>query len=692
MQEEQGIKGGPGPVEILAGHTTLSPERMQALLASSWDILTLLDEEGRLVYNSPAAQRLHGFEPEEMAGRETFDFFHPEDAPQVGKIFQECLAHPGEPFRVQYRYARRDGSWIWMEAVAVNLLNAPSVRAIVVNSRDISERKAHEDELNRLNRLYDMLCRLGQSLVNIQTREGLFQEVCNIVAERGGFRLAWIGWVNPATHQVLPVAKAGVSVGYLDGVSISTDASRPDGQGPTGICIREDRHYICQDFFNDPATVTWRAKAAAFDLHSSASFPIHLQGQVVGALMVYAKEAGVFQDSDVALLEEAAAHISFGLNHLASEEQRRKLEAGMAQAQKLESLGSLAGGVAHDMNNVLGAILGLASANLEIQPAGTPAYRAFETIAKAAVRGGKMVQGLLSFARQSAAESRELDMNRLLREEVHLLEHTTLAKIHLELKLAEDLLPMRGDASALTHALMNLCVNAVDAMSAQGTLTLKTRNIDQNWIEVQIEDTGSGMSAEVMEKALDPFFTTKEHGKGTGLGLSIVYSTVKAHRGQMEIDSQPGCGTRVRLRFPACRPDKPEIESTSGTSGQASAQALDVLLVDDDELIQNSMEAALGVLGHAITVTSRGEEALSKLEAGLSCDAIILDLNMPGIGGAETLPRIRQLRPSVPILLASGRIDQIALELVKAHPFVTLLPKPFDMKELRRQLEDIERR
>ena len=223
----------------------------------------------------------------------------------------------------------------------------------------------------------------------------------------------------------------------------------------------------------------------------------------------------------------------------------------------MESLGTLAGGVAHDMNNVLGAILGLASAHIGTQPYGSPLHQALGTICKATERGGKTVKSLLSFARQSPVENGRLDMNAILKEEVALLERTTLAKVRLEIDLEANLRPILGDASALTHAFMNLCVNAVDAMPENGTLTLHTRNVDNDWIEVVVEDNGTGMSKEVLEKAMEPFYTTKETGQGTGLGLSMVFSTVKAHRGQMSIESELGKGTRVMMRFPACEHEAP---------------------------------------------------------------------------------------------------------------------------------------
>ncbi|MFZ1614800.1 MAG: ATP-binding protein, partial [Holophaga sp.] len=293
-----------------------------------------------------------------------------------------------------------------------------------------------------------------------------------------------------------------------------------------------------------------------------------------------------------------------------TEAQQRHLETLLQQSQKMESLGILAGGVAHDMNNVLGAILGLASTNLGTVPPESPAHHGFATIIRAAERGGQTVKGLLSFARQTPAEERHLDMNTLIQEAARLLAHTTLAKIHLELDLAADLRPIRGDASALAHALMNLCVNAVDAMPPNGTLTLRTRNVDNAWIEVLVEDTGAGMSKQVLAKAMDPFFTTKEVGKGTGLGLALVYRTIEAHRGQIDIQSAPEMGTRVSLRLPICEPWDQTTAPAAKSLVNSDQRSLMVLVVDDDELIRCTMAPLLELLGHRAECVDSGEAAL----------------------------------------------------------------------------------
>jgi CheY-like chemotaxis protein len=199
------------------------------------------------------------------------------------------------------------------------------------------------------------------------------------------------------------------------------------------------------------------------------------------------------------------------------------------------------------------------------------------------------------------------------------------------------------------------------------------------------------MSKEVLERALDPFFTTKEQGKGTGLGLSMVYSTVKAHRGQMDILSEPGKGTQVLLRFPVAALEIRDPEPPGEGSSRAAEVLLMVLVVDDDELVRGSTRAILEVLGHSVSEATCGEEALEMIHGGLRPDVVLLDINMPGLGGFGTLPRLRDLLPAVPVLLATGRADQSALDLIEAYPRVTLLAKPFGKVQLHRQLVQLGR-
>ena len=367
---------------------------------------------------------------------------------------------------------------------------------------------------------------------------------------------------------------------------------------------------------------------------------------------------------------------------------RKRIEAQLQQAHKLESLGSLAGGIAHDMNNVLGAILSIASAHQAGLSTGHPMGPALETIREAALRGGAMVRSLLNFARQTPKEQRIVDLNDLLADEVRLLARTTLAKVRLEVDLAPGPQYVQGDPGELANVIMNLCVNAVDAMAGGGTLTLRTRAASGGRTELSVEDTGCGMSSEVLAKAMDPFFTTKDVGKGTGLGLALVYATVKAHQGQVDLQSKPGQGTRVTVRFPAASPAE-VLPEAAVVARPDYVGGLRILLVDDDELVLKSTGMLLELLGHQVTPATCGEEALRLLGEGLEPDVVILDMNMPGLGGQGTLPRLRVLRPELPLLLATGRVDQEAMDLIAGHRRVALLPKPFSTEDVQLQLREL---
>ena len=616
-----------------------SGAKLRSILNASPDDITITDLEGCILGVSPAALPLLGCAREEdLVGHRIAEFIAPEDqeraAANIALMFQGVMTGLSE-----YRGVRPDGSPFDMEVNGDFIRSAegqPTGLVFVV--RDVTERKRSEKALRASNELLSLFVRHSPVY-------------------------AYIKEVDSNQSRVLVASENFQKMIGIPGSAMTGKTMEELYPAETAARINADDWMVVSK-----GEVVELAEAFEGRSYTTFKFPI-VQGTKT-----------LLAGFTVDITERNQA-----------EEENAKLQAQLQQAQKMESLGNLAGGVAHDMNNVLGAILGMATANIEAQPVGSPAYRAFDTIIQASTRGGKMVKSLLSFARHTPAEELELAVNELLREEIRLLSGTTLAKVRLEWDLAENLRPIRGDAGALINAIMNLCVNAVDAMPEQGTLTLRTRNVDNDWIEVIVEDTGTGMPQKVLDKAMEPFYTTKEVGKGTGLGLSMVYNTVTTHRGQMKILSEQGQGTRVMMRFPAC-------ESLPQTHGlvpvlrtEAPPRALQVLAVDDDELIQCTMQALLEIMGHKVTIAPCGEEALAMLEAGFQPDVIILDMNMPGLGGDGTLPLLRALRPSTPVLLATGRVDQFALDLAGAYPHVTLLSKPFSMGELQLYLEPLGR-
>jgi len=372
-----------------------------------------------------------------------------------------------------------------------------------------------------------------------------------------------------------------------------------------------------------------------------------------------------------------------------AEAERRRLQAEVHHAEKLESLGSLAGGVAHDMNNVLTAILVMAETLRERCGDGHPMARPLDTILHAGQRGRDLVKALTDFARKGLEESTAIDLNELLRQEVELLRRTTLKKIQAILDLEEGLPVIQGAGSELGSAIMNLSVNALDAMPEGGTLTFRSRTLPDGRIELSVVDTGTGMGPEVLAKAMEPFFTTKPLGKGTGLGLPRVYGTVRAHGGTMEILSSPGAGTTVILRLPARSAGSSADPSQGQLCEQAPRKALAILLVDDEPIILDTISAMLESLGHLVETAALGEEALRRLDAQAAFDLVILDHNMPGLTGAQTLVRLRDSLPGLPVILSTGYMDARTEELLARIPRVWVLKKPYNRRDLQKLLVEI---
>lgn len=372
---------------------------------------------------------------------------------------------------------------------------------------------------------------------------------------------------------------------------------------------------------------------------------------------------------------------------LQAEEEHHRLEEEVAHTQKLESLGALAGGISHDMNNVLAAIMTLASMLQETHGEDPVIAKAMGTLLHAAGRGRDLVKGLTDFARKDIPQPRPMDINEVVRQEASLLRRATLQRVEVVLDLQDEIPEVMGDPNSIANALMNLCVNALDAMPTGGQLTMSTRLSESDGVEVCVTDTGEGMPPEVLRRAAEAFFTTKPPGKGTGLGMALVHGVMKAHHGKMEIQSEPGRGTEIRLSFPRMAALASPPEESAVTQGPA--RRLHVLLVDDDELIRETVPEMLKCLGHGALSVGGGAEALARLQAGLEVDLVVLDLNMPGMDGEATLLAIRSLRPELPVLLTTGYLDSKAEDLLARHPKLDILLKPFSTPELKAKLSKI---
>lgn len=372
----------------------------------------------------------------------------------------------------------------------------------------------------------------------------------------------------------------------------------------------------------------------------------------------------------------------------AAEAQHEELLESLHQAQKMESLGTLSAGIAHDMNNVLAGIMGTAEVmKVTCDPASDEA-RYIATIIRSSERGRDLVMNLTAFARKGLKEALLLDLNALVMNEIDLLRRTTLQKVDVQADLDPGLPPIMGEASAISSALMNLCVNAVNAMPKGGLLTIRTARLPDHWVQLVVTDNGKGMSPEVLAKAVEPFFTTKPVGKGTGLGLTIAFAVLKAHGGTLDIRSELGKGTTVTLRFPGTSAGVVPAEPQAVTAGMTK-HPVKILIVDDDDEFLNVIPRLVGSLGHTTAIASRGQEALDRLAGGLDVELMILDQNMPGLTGIETLKRLRERWPLLPVILGTGHLDSTAAAQVAGYDRVQILHKPYSRQELRDAIDQI---
>jgi signal transduction histidine kinase/CheY-like chemotaxis protein len=367
--------------------------------------------------------------------------------------------------------------------------------------------------------------------------------------------------------------------------------------------------------------------------------------------------------------------------------ERRRAEEMLRQSQKMEAIGQLTGGIAHDFNNLLTAVIG----NLDMirtRASNERLQRMADNALEAARRGAKLASQLLAFSRSQRMDVGPVDLAQLLNGMNGLLAQSVGPSVRVDVRIEDDAQFIVSDANQLELALLNLAVNARDAMPNGGTLTIKAQRVDDSErhlpsVELSVADTGAGMTEEVRSHAIEPFYTTKPIGQGTGLGLSQVYAVVRESGGTLAIDSEPGRGTIVRMILPAGAPPVVRTESHSQPmttpSGVRSSEQTRVLVVDDDRLVRRFMAESLRSLQYNVTEAENGVQGLATLERE-RFDLLVVDFAMPGMNGAEVARAAQERQPGIKVVMVSGYADSAAIDA--ALGTARLLRKPFDLAEL----------
>jgi signal transduction histidine kinase/CheY-like chemotaxis protein len=410
---------------------------------------------------------------------------------------------------------------------------------------------------------------------------------------------------------------------------------------------------------------------------------------------------GVFYRRHMVIAPQQAAEMQSVANIMAGAIQAEDLYLELVQVQKIDSIGSLASGIAHDMNNMLGAILACADYIKQQTDPRHATYRYLEAIESSSHRGAALTKQLLSFARRERRKLMVLDPNEYIEQTLKIVERSFDKAILFQRQLAKDLRPVEADASQLEQVVLNIALNARDAMSTGGIFTISTRNVrlnsqsphrpdvfvpDGEYVVLGFRDTGCGMGAKTKKHAFDPFFTTKP--RSTGLGLSVAQSIVKSFGGAIRVESEPGKGALFEVFLPATSKPLPKVEDLSKAVARGGREC--ILLVEDEEIIREMAQMALEAKGYTVLAADDGATALSIYrDRWRKVDLVIADIVMPHISGPELLLRMKEVNPNVRVVVSSGYSPDLEGQRMLQHGCLGYLQKPYNAEDLSRIVRSV---
>jgi PAS domain S-box-containing protein len=603
-------------------------QRVRALVTNSSDGIVLLDQHGNILLSGAP---ILGYTSDEWLGRNGMDLLHPEDRPEVVKTFTELVQQPGKTMTVRYRARHKGGLWRWIEAICRNLLEEPVVHGVVVNYRDITEQQQIENSLREQAQLLD----LTQDAILSLRSDGAIEfwnrgaEECYGWAREEAFGQIAHELLKTEFPEPLPAIKARLAEdGFWQGELVHT---KRDG--------------------NKVAVASRWAVRRAKDDQSSGYLEI---------------------TTDI--------------------NERKRVEKQLRQTQRLESLGILAGGIAHDFNNLLVGILGNASLALDVLGPTTPVRQMLEDLISTSERAASLTRQLLAYAGKEQLATQPINLSTMVRDLTRLLQTSIPKTVYLILDLQDCLPFVNGDQTQLQQVIMNLVINAVEAIPQHtpGTVTITTGARkpttddhehavtplppeDKTYVVLTVADTGQGMSTEIQARIFDPFYTTKFTGRG--LGLAAVLGIVKAHKGAITLKTAPDAGTTFTLLLPSAGVAAPLIASS--LSSERARGSGTILVVDDESTVRSVAQRTLEQYGYQVVLAENGHQAVDMLSDHPEIRAIILDLAMPVMTGDQAVPYLRRIHPTVPIILTSGYAEADAREQFAGAGITTFLQKPY---------------
>jgi two-component system cell cycle sensor histidine kinase/response regulator CckA len=389
--------------------------------------------------------------------------------------------------------------------------------------------------------------------------------------------------------------------------------------------------------------------------------------------------------------------------YLFDDTKRHLLEQQLIQAQKFESLGTLASGIAHDFNNILSIIIGHATIIQRLHRESDKIADSIKMITTAAQRGAALVRQLLTFARKSDVILQRISLNDLIKEVVSLTRETFPKTVTVSMKLADKLSTILADSTQIHQVFLNLCVNARDAMPNGGNLSLSTRLITgekvharfpeakaSEYVLIEVSDTGTGMDEATQNRIFEPFFTTKEPGKGTGLGLAVAFGIIHIHQGFIDVSSEPGNGTTFSIYFPVNLEELEPFEITKEMLGDTEGGTETILLVEDEEMLRSLTKMVLKGKGYNVVTASDGEEAVRMFMLRQNDIALVLsDLGLPKLNGYDVLKQVKRIKPSVKFIIASGYIEPAEKSEILESGARDFIQKPYVPNDMLRRIRQV---
>lgn len=720
--------------------------RLDAILNNTREAVFLMDHQQHCIYANAAAEQLSGYGFDEMQGRALHDVVHNKRPDGSHYPMEECPIDRAFPRRAQMSgeelFVHKDGSFYPVAFTASPLLDDDGQPiGTVIEARNISDEKARDEALREETQSLQTLNRTGAALAAELDLERIVQLVSDAGVELTGakFGAFFYNGLKDGGEALMLYTLSGAERSEFEtfGMPRATAVFKPtfDGEG----VIRSDDILI--DARYGKSAPHHGMPKGHLPVRSYLAVPVTSRtGEVIGGLFFghpeparfsarheqlmigIASQAAVAIDNarlyqaahreieDRRLAEAALRELNDTLEQRVADEiaERTKAEDALRQSQKMEAVGQLTGGIAHDFNNLLTVVTGnidmAARALDKAGQADTRARRALGNALKGAERAATLTQRLLAFSRRQSLEPKPVDADRLVAGMSDLVHRALGETINLEIVTSPGLWRVEADPNQLESALLNLAVNARDAMPEGGVVTMETANarLDEayaaehaevapgQYVVIAVTDTGSGMSKETVARVFEPFFTTKEVGRGTGLGLSMVYGFVKQSGGHVKIYSEEGHGTTVKIYLPRLISDVEVDQTAESSSLEASSGQETILVVEDDDDVRAYTVECLRDLGYRVLEAHDGPAALRLLEHGeLVVDLMFTDVVMPGMTGRELADKARRRRPDLRVLYTSGYTRNAIVHGGRLDEGVEMISKPFTYAILAEKIADV---